>query len=300
MVLFAHAPSIRNTLLTLVVAALIAPITAPSPAHAVTLSSEEAAFCTLINNYRASRGLPPLLVSDRLSDASAWYSNDMATKDYVDYNHVDSLGRGIKERIEDFGYTYNTYWGENIAWGFPTASEVFQFWRNSSSHNSNMLNQNFRVLGIGRAFDSSSRYGHYWTTDFGGYVDSGAVPCPGDDLPGTGLVSVSVLDVSVPEGNSTSGDTKMIRFKVSIPQVLSEPVRVSYATRNGTATAGVDYVAESGQVRIAAGNRTATVAVEVVKDKVVEGNETLFLDISNPVNAVLGDATGVGTILNDD
>ena len=300
MVLFAHAPALRHTVLTLLVAALIAPVAAPAPAQAVTLSTEEAAFCTLVNNYRASRGLPRLLVSDRLSNASAWYSNDMATKDYVNYNHVDSLGRGIKERIEDFGYTYNTYWGENIAWGFPTAAEVFQFWKNSSSHNSNMLNQNFRVIGIGQAYDGSSRYGHYWTTDFGGYVDSGAVPCPGDNLPDVELVSVSVGDVEVIEGNSTTGETKLIRFKVSIPEVLSEPVRVSYATRNGTAAAGVDYLAESGQVRIAAGNRSATVAVEVVKDKLEEGNETLYLDISSPLNAVLGDATAVGTILNDD
>jgi hypothetical protein len=34
-----------------------------------------------------------------------------------------------------------------------------------------MLSANFRVIGIGRAYNGNSSYGWYWTTDFGGYVD---------------------------------------------------------------------------------------------------------------------------------
>ncbi|HEX2052598.1 MAG TPA: CAP domain-containing protein [Actinomycetota bacterium] len=297
---FSHA--LKLQLVTLTIAALLVAGTIPGapPAHAaVSLSTEEAAFCTLINNYRSSRGLPPLMVSDSLTRASAWFADDMATNNFTPADHVDSLGRGIKERIEDFGYTYNTYWGENIAWGFESASAAFTWWKNSSSHNANMLNSNFKVIGIGRAFDSSSRYGHYWATDFGGYVDSGAVPCPGGDSTPE-LPSVSVLDVQVVEGNSTTDETKLLRFKLSLSHLTDAPVRVNYATRNGTATAGSDYVAESGQARIAAGNRTASVAIEIVKDRHVEPNEFLFLDISGPINGVVLDGTGVGTILNDD
>lgn len=41
----------------------------------------------------------------------------------------------------------------------------------SSGHNQNMLNPNYRVIGIARAYDAASSYGWYWTTDFGGTVD---------------------------------------------------------------------------------------------------------------------------------
>ena len=49
------------------------------------------------------------------------------------------------------GYTYNTYRGENIAAGNASASATFTQWRNSPTHNTNMLNANFRAIGIGRA-----------------------------------------------------------------------------------------------------------------------------------------------------
>ena len=39
-----------------------------------------------------------------------------------------------------------------------------------------MLNPNYKVIGIGRAYSASSAYRNYWTTDFGGYVDR-TIPC---------------------------------------------------------------------------------------------------------------------------
>ena len=270
---------------------------------AIALDAEEAAFCTLINQYRASKGVPPLMVSERLTNSSEWYSADMANKDYTRLDHVDSLGRTIKQRIEAFGYTYNTYWGENIAWGFSTGKAAFDWWKNSPSHNTNMLNPNFKVLGIGKASNSGSTWGHYWTTDFGGYVDPGAIPCPGGSTtpttPTTGP-SLSVVDVSTYEGNSTTGATKLMNFKVKIPTVAKLAVKVNFAATSGTATAGSDFTAVTGQATIPIGARVATVSVPVVKDMLREANETLVLTISSPVNGVIGDATGTGTILNDD
>src|SRR5437764_920605 len=77
-----------------------------------TLDSEQSAFLTLINNYRAQNGLGPLQVSVTLQNSSQWMSTDMATKNY--FSHTDSLGRDPFTRMTAFGYTYYPE-GANIA-----------------------------------------------------------------------------------------------------------------------------------------------------------------------------------------
>jgi uncharacterized protein YkwD len=139
------------------------PTATPDPA---TLDSEEAAFLTLINQYRQSKGLPPLTLNTTLTTASKWMSQDMANKNY--FSHTDSLGRDPFTRMAAFGYTANTYKAENIAAGYSTAASVMTGWQNSSGHNANMLNPNYKVIGIGRAYNANSTYKWYWTTDFGG------------------------------------------------------------------------------------------------------------------------------------
>jgi uncharacterized protein YkwD len=80
------------------------------------------------------------------------------------------------QNIKNHGYTYNTYRGENIAAGNSTALNTFNQWKKSPSHLSIMLSSNFKAIGIGRAYKSTSTYKWYWTADFGGYVDA-AVSC---------------------------------------------------------------------------------------------------------------------------
>jgi hypothetical protein len=288
-----------------VTAAVFFPSRAPA---AVALDAQETEMCRLINDYRASKGLGPLLVSEKLTAAADWYSTDMATKNYVNPDHTDSLGRTIKQRIVAFGYDYNTSWAENIAWGRPGASGTFTDWKNSPIHNTNMLTASFKVIGIARATNSNSDFGTYWTTDFGGFVDPNAVPCPGSATPTPTPTptataagpAVSVADTSTLEGNSTSGATKMIKFTVSIPRATNKAVTVNYSTSDGSAQAGSDYRSTSGTAKIRAGNTSKVVSVPVIKDKAMEGDETFNLNLSNPQNATIADGTGVGTIRNDD
>jgi uncharacterized protein YkwD len=49
-----------------------------------------------------------------------------------------------------FGYNYNTWKGENLAAGVDSAQGAFDLWKNSPGHNANMLNANFKVVGIAR------------------------------------------------------------------------------------------------------------------------------------------------------
>jgi uncharacterized protein YkwD len=289
-------------LLTAVSAALLAPVMAPSSAFAaVALDPEEAAFCGLINNYRASKGLPALMVSEALTNASEWHSTDMATKNY--FSHTDSLGRDPFKRMTAFGYGYSTYRGENIAAGNATAQATFDQWKNSSGHNANMLNANYKVIGIGKATTTTSTYKNYWTTDFGGVVDSGAVSCPGSTPPpATVLPSLTISDLSMVEGSSSIiGATKAMQFKVTLSAPTSKTVTVSYITSNGTATAPSDFKAvNGGTVSIPAGSTSGYARVNVIKDRVREANENFYVDLYAPVNAAVADGWAIGTIVNDD
>jgi len=143
-----------------------------------TLNAQQLAFLTLINNYRAQNGAGALQVSIALENSSQWMSNDMATKNY--FSHTDSLGRDPFTRMAAFGYPYGPA-GENIAAGFPDAQSAFNAFESACdpdssgtctyAHRQNMLNPSYVVMGIGYSFSSTSTYGYYWATDFGGFLD---------------------------------------------------------------------------------------------------------------------------------
>src|SRR6185436_11315360 len=78
------------------------------------------------------------------------------------------------------------------------------------------------------------------------------------------------------------------------------PVTVAFATANGTATAGTDYVATSGTLTFAVGETVKTVTVAVSGDVKVEDGETFFVNLSSPTNATILDGQGLGTITDDD
>lgn len=128
----------------------------------------------------------------------------------------------------------------------------------------------------------------------------------GDDTPGqvndgqtfvTATARVRVSDASVTEGD---GGTKLLTFTVT-RSGPDQAFEVSYATADGTASAGPDYVATAGVLSFAQGETSRTVTVTVNGDTTVETTESLFLNLSNPTNgATLGDAQGLGRIVNDD
>ena len=109
--------------------------------------------------------------------------------------------------------------------------------------------------------------------------------------------SISVRDVVVVEGNS---GTTQATFVVALSGPSSQSVSFSFATANGTATAGSDYIASSGNATFAPGEVEKPVVVLVNGDTVDETQETFFLDISNVQNATVGSNRGTGFINDDD
>jgi hypothetical protein len=75
---------------------------------------------------------------------------------------------------------------------------------------------------------------------------------------------------------------------------------MNYTTTDGTATATNDYITRSGTATITAGTTSTTVVITGVQDTLDENNETMNLVISSPTNATIGDASGLGTINDND
>jgi len=109
--------------------------------------------------------------------------------------------------------------------------------------------------------------------------------------------SIVIDDRSIQEGDA---GTKVLTFTLTRSGGTAA-FDVNFATSNGTATAGEDYVATSGVVRFAAGETQKTISVTINGDTKFEANETFNVNLSNATNgATIADSVGVGTIQNDD
>src|SRR5712692_411805 len=183
--------------------------------------SEEWAFLTIINNFRAQNGLGALQVSAALESSSKWMSGDMAAKNY--FSHNDSLGRDPFARMSAFGYP-GGYRGENIAAGNADAQSAFNQWLNACdpdgsgnctfAHRNNMLGSNYQVIGIGRAYNPSSTYRWYWTTNFGSVLDQTISP-GGDPGPPPGPSAPVIAFFNASPSSLAPGQTAMLSWSVS-------------------------------------------------------------------------------------
>lgn len=108
----------------------------------------------------------------------------------------------------------------------------------------------------------------------------------------------------VAEGNS---GTSLSYFLLQFTGVRSDPnqlLSVDYATRDGTAKAGQDYLAASGKLVLYSDEDQAVIPVEIVGNTTPEPDKTFYLDVFNPVGGHFGDGvvklTAIRTIINDD
>ncbi|HEV7682951.1 MAG TPA: Calx-beta domain-containing protein [Pyrinomonadaceae bacterium] len=110
-------------------------------------------------------------------------------------------------------------------------------------------------------------------------------------------IALAIDNVSVAEGNAGTGTAG---FTVSLSNPSSDTVTVNYATADGTATAGSDYVTAAGTVTFTPGQTSQPVNVTVNGDTTFEASETFNVNLSGATNATIADNQGVGTITNDD
>jgi uncharacterized protein YkwD len=136
-----------------------------APAAAQNLTGEaahEAAVLNLVNQERAKAGCNALTADSRLAKAAKAHSADMAARNYFD--HSTPEGVTADTRVTSAGYRWSAV-GENIAMGQKDPASVMAAWMNSAGHRANILNCDYRNLGVGLAYNASNT--PYWTQDFG-------------------------------------------------------------------------------------------------------------------------------------
>lgn len=111
------------------------------------------------------------------------------------------------------------------------------------------------------------------------------------------LPGVSINDVTATKPFSGSAEAF---FTVSLSRPVNQTVTVDFATGDDTATAGADYVAQTGTLTFLAGQTTKGISI-VIKGGTPPGSDKSFsVNLSIPTNATPAKARGVGTILNVD
>ncbi|MBO1048752.1 MAG: hypothetical protein HEQ10_13875 [Dolichospermum sp. DEX182a] len=108
---------------------------------------------------------------------------------------------------------------------------------------------------------------------------------------------LTITDVILTEGNS---GTQTANFAVKLSNPSAQTITVAYQTANVTATAGSDYIAQTGTITFNPGETSKIVSVVINGDTTVEANETFKVTLSTPVNATIADSEGIGTIINND
>ncbi len=117
-----------------------------------------------------------------------------------------------------------------------------------------------------------------------------------------GLPAASVNNPrSLVEGSAAAPGS--ITLDITLNAASTQSVTVNYQTLNGTnnpAIAGSDYNTKAGKLTFLPGETLKRVTIFFIGDSTVELNETFFVDLLTPSNAILGDSRGVGTLVNDD
>ena len=101
-------------------------------------------------------------------------------------------------------------------------------------------------------------------------------------------------------GARAAENVGLLTFIVRLSVAATEVVTVNYATEAGTARRNFDFSHVSGTLRFDPGESEKQVKVTLRDDDLYEQDETFTLRLSDPVNAVLGQATATGTIIDDD
>lgn len=143
--------------------AATAPNTPQQPAFYDNLARAEAhvnvnAAASLLSDYRQKNGLPRVEIDQRLVEMAEAQAKAMAQRNQVTH---DPGGRAFNRRLAASGFNAQRA-AENIGAGYHTLAEAFSGWRDSPSHNKNMLLSGATKMGIATAYAPNSKYKVFW------------------------------------------------------------------------------------------------------------------------------------------
>lgn len=113
--------------------------------RAVNLRPEEQKMINMVNAERMAHGLSSLVVDMDLVDTARFKSRDMLHQRYFD--HYSPVYGSPQDLVDRMGISYKLI-GENLA-RVPTAERAHLGLMNSTGHRGNILNRNFKRIGVG-------------------------------------------------------------------------------------------------------------------------------------------------------
>ena len=118
---------------------------------------------------RANAGRHPLAWDARLAASAYAQASDLAQRDLL--SHVDARQRGLGARLRQVGYAALGA-GENLAAGQTDFDDTLQAWLASPAHCANLMQPEFRDVGLACVQRHGSRYERFWVAHLGVAVGS--------------------------------------------------------------------------------------------------------------------------------
>jgi hypothetical protein len=140
-----------------------------------------------------------------------------------------------------------------------------------------------------------------------GEVDLSSRKAPDTDShpgPLAEAVKISIADAIVVQGNKGQ---KTVEVMVLLSRPSSEPVTVKYNTKDGTAKAGVDYIATSGSIKFEPGEISRRIDVSIIgevaadpdEDAPMQGDIEFWVNLNGAIAAIIDKSDAIITILKN-
>jgi uncharacterized protein YkwD len=164
-----------------------------SPTQTASLDAISSQIVTLVNQQRAANGLAALSVNPILTFSAGLHSTQMAQQSIsqglsgaMQHTLMGVALPTMVSRNSYAGYDYTAI-GENIAFGFQSASDVMVAWMNSSGHRANILDGTYTEIGVSVKANRDGVL--YFTQEFGKPINP-TLPS-NNPLPSSSTITIS-------------------------------------------------------------------------------------------------------------
>ncbi len=188
------------------------------------LQEQSAQIFDLTNNLRTSIGLNDLNENQKLNQSAYQKIQDMIINDY--FAHASPDGKRLAHWLNVSAYNYKTA-GENLAIGFSDAEKTMQAWQNSPTHYQNLVDPDFKEIGVSTVHGNYKERGVIFSVQHFGAPKSEPVILEEEiDAPESELLEstdeVSEIEDRAPEVEKEMEEEKIMENKAEEEEVAGD------------------------------------------------------------------------------
>ena len=121
--------------------------------------------------------------------------------------------------------------------------------------------------------------------------------CTSSESPPEKTPYVTISNMNLVEGDDSN---KMFDFTISLRESYSKDIVLKYITEDASAFQNLDYIKKEGQITIAAGKTNALIPLEIISDKIREGDEVFWIRFEQVTNVDFNQTQAQILIKNND